>query len=151
MDKERKKYLSNYIYKDYIEHKKNYYKEGINEEMIEYNEETIKDCERIRDSIRKQRKKIFDHLSYWIDALEANQEIIFITFTFSDKALENSEKYNKKKIIELLNNFDDYVINVDYGGKHGRIHYHALAVARDSDLYLFGRVDRRLKTEFIII
>ena len=53
---------------------------------------------------------------------------LFITFTFDDKHLYNLNDDSKRQAVRrwLKKYCSNYVANVDYGGKNGRIHYHAV-------------------------
>jgi len=51
----------------------------------------------------------------------------FITFTLKDKYLTRDKKYLMRKIKEALSQASLYIANEDYGSKHGRLHFHALA------------------------
>lgn len=56
---------------------------------------------------------------------------IFLTLTFNDIALKKLSAYTRKKYVKtyLKSCSNDYVANIDYGGKGGREHYHAVVVA----------------------
>lgn len=58
-------------------------------------------------------------------------DCLFLTFTFTNKSLEKtSAKYRRKQVSDYLRQFsDNFVGNIDYGGKNGREHYHAIIVA----------------------
>lgn len=59
-----------------------------------------------------------------------NLNLLFITFTFDDKHINNEITKDKRNIKEWFkkNNYIDYLFNIDYGKKHNRKHYHAIAL-----------------------
>ena len=62
-------------------------------------------------------------------------DCLFLTFTFTDNALEKtSPKYRRKQVSEYLRSFSDHFVgNIDFGGRYGREHYHAIIVADHVD------------------
>lgn len=74
----------------------------------------------------------------------------FLTFTFENKYVYiPSKSYMTPKMMRnvvqryLRDNFYDYVANVDYGAKNGRIHFHAVASAYfiDPNTWPYGNLD----------
>lgn len=65
----------------------------------------------------------------------------FITLTFSDDTLKNTNESTRRKYVtRLLKSISShYVANIDYGKKKGREHYHAVSNAPITpDLWLYG-------------
>lgn len=56
----------------------------------------------------------------------------FLTFTFSDETLQKTSKTTRERYIkEWLNQqASEYMLNIDYGDKNGREHYHAFILSR---------------------
>ena len=74
-----------------------------------------------RNRIEKDIKKAF----------ESNKKLYFATLTFNDKPLEKTERKRREYVKNYLNQFDGYIANIDYGGKNGREHYHAIIIANE--------------------
>ena len=91
--------------------------------------EEIVECERIRNNLQRQRKKIEDHLNF---LSKGNWNLYFLTLTLSEKCIETtSYKTRKTTITRLLSSFcDDFILNVDYGLENEREHYHAIIVVK---------------------
>lgn len=89
--------------------------------------EDVIECERIRNNALRQRNKIEDHLKFLI---QGNWTLYFLTLTFDDKTLRSTTfKTRKTTITRILSSFcDDYILNVDYGTKNEREHFHAIIV-----------------------
>lgn len=89
-------------------------------------EEIIKEARRINASnnIRLYRLKNF------IQPILENSscDCLFLTLTFNDTVLTNTTKETRRKYVRrFLHSFSKkYVANIDYGGKKGREHYHAV-------------------------
>lgn len=68
------------------------------------------------------------------------QYIYFLTFTFNDKYINKCDRTKRDLIKSCLNDIDDslYILNVDYGCKTEREHYHCLLatdILFSSDIY----------------
>ena len=78
----------------------------------------------LSDSQRKRKlrvkKKIAD--------IVFNKEAVFLTLTFNDDVLENTTSSTRRQYVRrYLNRVSGvYVANIDYGGRFGREHYHAV-------------------------
>lgn len=108
------------------------YKKGFN--MI--------DCaDRLLESRYRKAKKVRDKIS----KLVITNNSIFITLTFSDKTLANTDIDKRRRLVQryLKSNCSQYVANIDYGKTNGREHYHAL-VSNDidfTDWYKYGTIN----------
>lgn len=60
-------------------------------------------------------------------------ECKFLTLTFTDDTLNTTSEETRKKYIKryLKQVSDYYIANIDYGGKNGREHYHAIVVSNN--------------------
>ena len=60
----------------------------------------------------------------------------FLTLTFSPKVLETTNEETRRQYVRRwLKEFaKDYVANIDYGGKRGREHYHAVVKCSPDDV-----------------
>lgn len=62
-----------------------------------------------------------------------NLKMFFATFTFNNETLEKNSKESLKTYVRrFLKDYSiDYLANVDYGKKNGRIHFHAVCISKD--------------------
>ena len=101
----------------------------LNQDYFNLDEETLTECERIRNAKNKQRQKIEDHIRFLFD--KGKCDLYFATFNFNDVAMTKKEDTRKQLIRRLLNEVcDDYILNIDFGEKKGREHYHAIIAIR---------------------
>lgn len=151
----KKELLESGKYQKYKEQDKKAFRKGIKEELNQIgtiydflndeiiniedfygmSKEEIENCKKINDARRKQTSKIKKHINYLLN--DDNLIVFFLTLTFDDKALELKPSTRKKYITRILNNFADYILNIDYGKENEREHYHAvIAVKKNSkDIY----------------
>lgn len=89
----------------------------------EYDEAT-----KINRSFFKQRSRLAQRLEYILMQEHAS----FLTLTFCDDVLQGtSEDTRRQYVRRFLASYGAlYVANIDYGGKNGREHYHAVISAR---------------------
>lgn len=68
-------------------------------------------------------KKIYD--------LIKDKKAVFLTMTFNDETLKNTNQETRKRYIKeyLKSESALYIANIDYGTKHEREHYHAIVKA----------------------
>ena len=58
---------------------------------------------------------------------ESNKDLYFCTFTINDDYISLSYLTLRTYVSKfLLENFDSYICNVDYGSLYGRLHFHAV-------------------------
>lgn len=108
------------------------------EELIEYNKYRKycfkngitfienKDFER---ALKARYNKVSRLRQHFIWLFLRKKNTYFITFTFDDKHLKLCDRSRKDLIKNSLKDFDEdlyYIINVDYGKKNERLHYHAI-------------------------
>jgi len=99
------------------------------------------DCaKRLVESRYKRRKRIEKHCKTLVNSGCA----LFVTLTFTDKTLNDTTREQRRRIIQryLKDNCSHYVANVDYGGRYGREHYHAI-VSNDinlNDYHKYGAI-----------
>lgn len=82
------------------------------------------------DSMNYARYKRKARCSSKVAEYVLNGECVFLTLTFKDEVLNStSEKTRRVYVRRYLKTFSDcFVANIDFGGKFGREHYHALVV-----------------------
>lgn len=116
-------------------------------DIIEYNKQrkyAFKNGLQFEDNIEIERKlkarynkvsRIKQHLIYMI---MKKKNIYFLTFTFNDKYINKCDRTKKDLIKDLLREIDyeNYMIlNIDYGSKNEREHYHCIyGTNKDIDL-----------------
>ena len=89
---------------------------------------------RLRNSFRQKTIRLRSRINRILD----RDNLFFITFTFDNKKLRkdiNSIKQEslRKYVTRWLKCYcNDYVGNVDFGGKNGRIHFHAVVSLKES-------------------
>lgn len=89
---------------------------------------TLKHCEQIDHNKYKRTTRVRKRIS---DMMANNDQLYFITLTFTDEVLANtSEETRRQYVRRTLQSFStEYVANIDYGKDNGREHYHALTNA----------------------
>ena len=99
-----------------------YSKEEINM-AYKVNHSHFNKCNRIKKRILKME----EHKA------KDNLKMFFATFTFNNETLENNSKESLKTYVRrfLKDYCIDYLANVDYGKKNGRIHFLAVCIAKD--------------------
>lgn len=122
----RKQVLSDGTYQKYSLERK---QRALNNELEQFinsiNDPVQEECENIRDCQKKQRQKVEDHIKYMF--MKPQWDLFFATFSFNDYALSLSAETRKKAITRLLGSIcADYIVNIDYGTKTCREHYHAV-------------------------
>lgn len=96
--------------------------------------EPIPVFEKLLDNRQKKVSRIKD--SIIILSARYKSYVYFCTFTFNDYYLNSSDRTRKRLIKSTLVGFDKdimYLLNVDYGKKNGRLHYHAIIGTDNSD------------------
>ena len=80
---------------------------------------------RIDDAFKHKTRRLQKRI---LKILNTDNLCCFITFTFDDLHLKNNNDNSKRQAVRrwLKKYCNDYVANVDYGEKNGRIHYHAV-------------------------
>lgn len=106
-------------------------KEGFSSynDLVKYCEENdlmneLKECFKINRAEYERTKRLKKRVA----SMLLNGECVFITLTFNNSTLDNTtEKQRRVAVSRYLKQYGCmYVANIDYGGKKGREHYHAL-------------------------
>ena len=134
----RKELLENGTYKDYLKKRKNFIYNGVvfvddfgrlDYSLFDIPRKDLIICERIRKCYKEQREKVESHLAYLFN--KTNYDLYFITFTFSDIALNGTtQETRKQNIRRLLTRAEDYILNIDYGTNTNREHYHSIVALK---------------------
>lgn len=66
------------------------------------------------------------------DMLQSSKDCTFVTLTFRDDVLQSTSAETRRQYVQrfLKANSTRYVGNIDFGGKNGREHYHAVTDCR---------------------
>ena len=138
-DKQRKKQLlENGDLKNYLSYRQDLIKMG-GYENLDFNLDLKNNydftlCEQMRRARYEQSKKVQNHIQFLFN-LEGY--LYFATFTFKDESLLLSAYTRKQKIRRLLSsNFDDYILNIDFGSKNEREHFHAIIYEKIDNSYI---------------
>lgn len=94
-------------------------------ELSEKNEVDIDLGWRLYENYRKRNQRLRKRISKIIQS-----DSLFLTFTFRPDVLETTNEDTRQKYVRrFLNTISsNYVANIDYGGKFGREHYHAICI-----------------------
>lgn len=93
--------------------------------------EDWQEASRVYDANRQQRYRLEKRI---LDMLTTSPECVFVTLTFRDDVLASTSSETRRQYVrKWLKQYGTlYVANIDYGGQHGREHYHAVINARVS-------------------
>ena len=92
-------------------------------------------CIKVAKSLNSARYKRKQRVSSRIGETISLGECVFLTLTFTDDVLASTSQDTRRQYVRkyLKKHSAIYVANIDYGGKGGREHYHALALSGDFD------------------
>lgn len=91
---------------------------------FEYNEE----YEKILNSRQHKCNRIRNHIIY---GLTHYDYAFFMTFTLDDKNINKCDRSQRDAIKKCLASKCDFILNVDYGSKTERKHYHVIAFSNE--------------------
>lgn len=98
--------------------------------MMRYNTDDWKEAHRINDARYKRVQRLRSRISSMID-----KPCVFVTLTFTDDILDSTSCDSRRKYVRryLASQGEQFIANLDYGGKNGREHYHAIIQADKID------------------
>ncbi len=104
----------------------NFYLRLLNDIENEHNEHYIKVAKLLNQGRARKSKNIKERITYM---LEEYKQAYFITFTFNDSTLLNTNALTRRRYVirALKNSSNDYLANIDFGADNGREHYHAVS------------------------
>ena len=107
-----------------------------------YGLDLVRIAKGINDARRKRRKRVASKIGNVVGF----GGCLFLTLTFNDATLASTSEETRRKYVRrfLKASSAIYVANIDYGGKKGREHYHALVLASHIDLkpwHSYGAID----------
>lgn len=93
--------------------------------FLTQDEKAYKEAEKIVSAKYRRVVRLSQHIK---KMLAVSDNVTFVTFTFRDDVLQSTSEETRRRYITryLSEFFTDYVANIDYGGKNGREHYHAV-------------------------
>lgn len=96
------------------------------EDLKQYSKEEIEEATKVNNASYKRQNRLQKKA---LELIQTNSAI-FLSLTFSDKVFTEMSKETRKKNITrfLKKTCKSYIANIDFGGKNGREHYHALVV-----------------------
>lgn len=128
----KKKMIVTNIYDYYSFRRNELFKNGLDIDDInnyDLDKDDFEECKRIKNSRRMQRKKIKNHINYLMN--REDYSMWFLTFTIKNEKYDIKEETHRKKVIECLNKFvEDYILNIDFGSKNERRHYHVIIATK---------------------
>ena len=91
--------------------------------------EIMKEVHRINKAKWKRDKRLKDRTK----SIISKGPSTFLTLTFTDSTLESTSPETRRRYVTryLKTNCNYYVANIDFGGKNGREHYHAVVSGQD--------------------
>lgn len=87
----------------------------------------IKESRKINNASYRRVERLNERITTYL----SKGQCIFLTLEFSPQTMQNTSAETRRKYVAryLKDVSDYYVANIDYGGKRGREHYHAVVVA----------------------
>ena len=97
--------------------------------LLSDNPEEYRECKRVANANYEQVKRLKKRIK---NMLETSQNCVFLTFTFTDEVLAKTSPQTRRTYVVryLKEHSTEYVGNIDFGGKNGREHYHAVCNSR---------------------
>lgn len=128
----KKELIEKGIFKEYREKSYELYKElndyeKKDEELIKlYGELNAKALKQLLNCRKKQKEKVLNQLLFYQNRIEYG--VHFITFTFTDEVMNTTTpEERKRRVVRALQHYTDFSLNIDYGKRTEREHYHAIA------------------------
>lgn len=103
--------------------------------------EEWKEAERVYDANKHQVSRVKKRI---VQMLTTSKHCVFLTLTFRDDVLASTTSETRRQYVrKFLKQYSNhYVANIDYGGKNGREHYHAVVDERiDPNSWVYGNLD----------
>ena len=88
----------------------------------------IDDGMRLYENYRKRNQRLRKRISNIIEC-----DSLFLTFTFTDDVLAKTNQDTRQQYVRrfLKSISENYVANIDFGGKFGREHFHAVCIVSE--------------------
>ena len=97
-------------------------------EDAERNNININEGMRLYENYRKRNQRLRKRISNIIEC-----DSLFLTFTFTDEVLAKTNQDTRQQYVRrfLKSISKNYVANIDFGGKFGREHFHAVCIVSE--------------------
>ena len=104
--------------------------QAINEQAKELNcsSDELISFQQLQKAKKEKRRRIEKIIR---EAIKNNKKLYFVTLTFNDETLKLKERTRREYVKNYLNQFEGNIANIDYGGKNGREHFHAIIIANE--------------------
>lgn len=103
-----------------------------------------REAKKINHAYYQRVKRLKDR----IKTMLCSGQCIFLTFTFTDDVLLNTNaKTRRQKIVRFLKSYNcPYIANIDFGKQNGREHYHAIIQTNyiDYTAYNYGALNGKI-------
>ncbi len=95
----------------------------------------ILEAYRMNENYKKRIQRLKSKITE-IFYLSESSNVYFLTFTFTDDTLNNTNDDSRRQFVRrwLNDNTSNFVANIDFGEQNGREHYHALVNADYIDI-----------------
>lgn len=100
------------------------------------------------NNLNKSYKRMINRYNKRLELMLKENYIYFITFTLKDSYLGLKQATIERKIKEALLGASWWIVNMDFGSRFGRLHYHGLATYNDKldyksllSIYKYGSID----------
>ena len=113
---------------------------------LEYDFKDIQEARKINLASYRRTSRLRERIQKYLTM----GECLFLTLTFDDSTLNNTNTQTRKKYVSkcLKMISDYYVANIDFGSMNEREHYHAVVVAKkvSQEMWQYGNLDwQRIK------
>ena len=114
--------------------------------LFKYGKTYIDESRKINNASYKRVERLKERIKTYL----LMGQCIFLTLSFKPSVLAETSKDTRRQYVrKYLKEFSDYfVANIDFGGKNGREHYHAIIVADKVDYSIWrtkcGRINGKL-------
>lgn len=111
--------------------------EDVRSFFMQANPEEWQEAKRVAHSDYNRNQRLRGRISEYLN----QGECVFITLTFRDDVLESTSEETRRRYVTrfLKSQGGHFVGNIDYGGKNGREHYHAVRLGRiDPKAWQYG-------------
>ena len=121
--------LDKEISKAHFEDFRNGDNSSIEEYIATYGYDLVEVALRLNQAKFKRKQRVQNRIEWFI----ATGEVVFLTLTFNPETLASTSAETRRTYVRkyLKRYASEYVANIDFGGKKGREHYHALAVMKE--------------------
>lgn len=117
-------------FKEFLQFRQKLYMLGADpddrESYIGYTDEELDALFQLKQQRYVRRSKLNKWFDYWMK--QKDKQLYFITFKFNKEAMKDSDQTRKMYVYRNIEAYDDYCLNIDYGEKTGRLHYHCVLV-----------------------